>query len=246
MTGYSTLHVTPGDDRVVVALNRPEQRNAINAAMVAELHRVCADIESHPRVLIVTGTGADFAAGADIAELRGRGRDEALAGINRSVFDRIASLPLPTIAAVEGNALGGGAELTYACDLRVAGAGARFGNPEPGLGILAAAGASYRLADLVGKSMAKQVILGARVIDAQTALRCGLVGEVVADGTALATACGWTDRIVRQSSLALRLSKAVLDAQSAHPLLDDIAQAVLFESPDKSERMTRFLERKTS
>ncbi|SBS79670.1 3-hydroxybutyryl-CoA dehydratase [uncultured Mycobacterium sp.] len=246
MTDYATLRVTLGEDRVVVALHRPQQRNAINAEMVAELHGVCSELEADPRILILTGTGTDFAAGADIAELRARGRHEALAGINRSVFDRIAALPLPTIAAVEGNALGGGAELTYACDLRVAGEAARFGNPEPGLGILAAAGASYRLADLVGKSIAKQLILGARIIDAQTALRCGLVAEVVADGTALATACTWADRIAKQSALALRLSKSVLDADSPHPLLDDIAQAVLFESPDKFERMTHFLERKTS
>lgn len=245
MTEYQTLRVRTGEDRVVVELNRPAQRNAINAAMVADLHAVCGLVEAQPRMLIVAGIGSDFAAGADIAELQLRGREDALAGINRSVFDRIASLPLPTIAAVEGNALGGGAELAYACDLRIAGASARFGNPEPGLGILAAAGASYRLTDLVGKSIAKQVILGARILDSAAALACGLVAEVVADGATLPTACAMADRITRQSPLALRLSKAVLDAESAHPLIDDIAQAVLFESPDKTERMTRFLERKT-
>jgi 3-hydroxybutyryl-CoA dehydrogenase len=106
-------------------------------------------------LLIITGAGTDFAAGADIGELRARTRDDALAGINRTVFDRIAALPMPTIAAVEGNALGGGAELAYAGDISIASSTARFGNPEAGLGILAAAGASYRLADLVGKSVAK-------------------------------------------------------------------------------------------
>ncbi|TGD89132.1 enoyl-CoA hydratase/isomerase family protein [Mycolicibacterium sp. CH28] len=246
MTDYRTLHVAEHGDRVVVELHRPGQRNAINAAMVTELHSVCALLEETPRLLIVTGAGTDFAAGADIGELRTRGRDEALAGINRTVFDRIAALPLPTIAAVEGNALGGGAELSYACDLRVAGTGARFGNPEPGLGILAAAGASYRLADLVGKSVAKQVILAGSILDATSALRCGLLTEVVQDGTALQAAHRLADRIARQSTLALRLSKAVLDAGSAHPLLDDIAQAVLFESADKDERMSRFLEKRTS
>lgn len=243
MSGYATLRVTLDDDRVVVELHRPAQHNAINAGMVAELHQLCAVLEDQPRILIVSGAGTDFASGADIAELRQRGRDEALAGINRSVFDRIAALPLPSIAAVEGNALGGGAELAYACDLRIAGAGARFGNPEPGLGILAAAGAGYRLTDLVGKSIAKQVILGGRILDADAALRCGLVSEIVDTGTALRAACFLAERITRLSPLALRLSKAVLDASSPHPLLDDIAQAVLFESPDKSERMTRFLEK---
>jgi enoyl-CoA hydratase/carnithine racemase len=246
MTGTTVLQVQPGDDRVVVTLNRPQARNAINATMVAELHGVCAALEETPKILILTGAGTDFAAGADIAELRERGRDEALAGINRVVFDRIAKLPMPTIAAVEGNALGGGAELAYACDLRVAGADARFGNPEPGLGILAAAGASYRLTDLIGKSVAKQVILGARILDAEDALRHGLVAEVVQAGGALSAACSLADRIARSSALALRLSKAVIDAVNPHPLLDDLAQAVLFESADKKDRMTRFLEKRSS
>jgi len=246
VTGFAVLRVQQLDDRVVVELNRPRARNAINAAMVAELHEVCAGLERTPKILILAGTGTDFAAGADIAELRERGRDEALAGINRAVFDRIAGLPMPTIAAVEGNALGGGAELTYACDIRIAGSGARFGNPEAGLGILAAAGASYRLAELIGKSVAKQVILGGRILDAGAALQHGLVAEVVESGTALSVACALADRIGRSSALALRLSKAVLDAASPHPLLDDLAQAVLFESADKKDRMTRFLEKRSS
>ncbi len=244
MSRFTTLRVTCTDALVIAELNRPDQRNAINAAMVAELHSVCATLEAQPRVLIMVGSGTEFAAGADIGELRGRGRDDALAGINRALFDRIAALPLPSIAAVEGNALGGGAELAYACDLRIAGAGARFGNPEPGLGILAAAGASYRLSDLVGKSIAKQVILGGRVLNADAALRCGLVAEVVEVGSALPTARRWADRMGRLSPLALRLSKAVLDAAGPHPLLDDITQAVLFESEDKAERMTKFLEKR--
>jgi enoyl-CoA hydratase/carnithine racemase len=242
---FETVRLTEFDDRVVVELYRPQARNAINAAMVAELHDICAMIERGPRMLLLAGSGQDFAAGADIGELRERGCEEALAGINRSLFDRIARLPLPTVAAVEGNALGGGAELTYACDIRIAGAGACFGNPEVGLGILAAAGASYRLQELVGKSVAKQVLLGGRLLTAEAALQHGLVAEVVESGRAFAAAGALIDRIARSSPLALRLSKAVIDAEGAHPLLDDIAQAVLFESPDKRERMTRFLEKRT-
>jgi enoyl-CoA hydratase/carnithine racemase len=242
---FETVRLTEFDDRIVVELHRPQARNAINAVMIAELHDICATLERRPRMLLLTGSGQDFAAGADIGELRERGREEALAGINRSLFDRVARLPLPTVAAVEGNALGGGAELTYACDIRIVGAGARFGNPEVGLGILAAAGASYRLQELVGKSVAKQVLLGGRLLDAEAAFRHGLVAEVVESGGAFDAAGALIDRIARSSPLALRLSKAVIDADGAHPLLDDIAQAVLFESPDKRERMTQFLEKRT-
>lgn len=138
----NTLHVDEREDRVVVTLDRPAQRNAINAEMIDELHQVCGRLERDPKLLLLAGRGDHFAGGADIAELRERGREEAFAGINRTLFDRIGKLPLPTVAAVSGYALGGGAELTYACDIRIATTTAVFGNPEPNLGIMAAAGAA--------------------------------------------------------------------------------------------------------
>ncbi len=238
----NTTCVDERDDRYVVWLDRPEQRNAINAAMIRELHDVCARIEGAPKPVLLTGRGDHFAGGADITELRERGRDEALAGINRTLFDRIAALPVPTVAAVSGYALGGGAELSYACDIRIVTPTAMFGNPEPGLGILAAAGATYRLPALVGQSVAKQVLLAGRTLDAETALRTGLAMSVVDD--AVAEAHTVIDRITRQSPLALRLMKRIVDEPGAHPWVDDIAQAVLFETDDKRERMTAFLERK--
>jgi enoyl-CoA hydratase len=246
VTGYRTLRVEERGDRVVVTLDRPAARNAINAEMIGELHEVCTMVETHPRLLLLTGTGGVFAAGADIAELRERGREEALQGVNSRLFDRIARLPLPTVAAVEGFALGGGAELAYACDLRLAGETAVFGNPEPGLGILAAAGACWRLAELVGRSVAKQILLGGRRLDAQAAYRHGLVAEVVPAGESLARAHALLDRMTASSMTALRLTKLVLDAPGPHPLADDLAQAILFETEDKQDRMTRFLERRTS
>ncbi|MFC9789407.1 enoyl-CoA hydratase/isomerase family protein [Rhodococcus sp. NPDC127528] len=240
-----TLKADEQPDRLVVTLDRPAQRNAIGAAMLGELHEVCARLERAPKLLLLTGAGGDFAAGADIAELRARGREDALAGLNRNLFDRIAALPMPTVAAIDGYALGGGAELAYACDIRIVTPRAVFGNPEPGLGIIAAAGASYRLPGLVGMSVARQVLLGGRLLDADAASACGLVMEVVEPAELLAAAHRVLDRIGRSSPLALRLTKAVLDAPGAHPLADDLAQAVLFESADKHERMTRFLEKTT-
>jgi enoyl-CoA hydratase/carnithine racemase len=237
----ATLVVEELEDRVVVTLRRPEARNAINAAMVHELHDICAALEERPRMLLVTGDGGTFAAGADITELRDRGRDQALQGINRRLFDRIAGLPLPTVAAVDGYALGGGAELAYACDIRLASPAAVFGNPEPGLGILAAAGACWRLRDLVGASVAKQVLLAGRRLDADDAYRTGLVAEVVPAGDLLKRAHALLDRMSRWGPLALRLTKLVADAPAGHPIADDLAQAILFESDDKRTRMDAFL-----
>ncbi|OJF12329.1 enoyl-CoA hydratase/isomerase family protein [Couchioplanes caeruleus] len=236
-----TLRIEELDDRVVVTLHRPEARNAINAAMVRELHDVCSLLEERPRLLLLTGSGGTFAAGADIGELRERGREQALQGINSRLFDRIARLPLPTVAAVDGYALGGGAELAYACDLRIASSGAVFGNPEPGLGILAAAGACWRLRELVGASVAKQVLLAGRRLDADDAYRLGLVAEVVPAGELLKRAHSLLDRMARSGPLALRLTKLVADAPGGHPVTDDLAQAILFESEDKRSRMDAFL-----
>ena len=231
------------DDRYVVTLDRPERRNAINAAMIGELHQVCAEVERAPRPLILVGRGDHFAGGADIGELRERGRDEALAGINRTLFDRVAALPMPVVGAISGYALGGGAELAYACDIRIASATAVFGNPEPGLGILAAAGATYRLPELVGASVAKQLILAGHRLDADAALRHGLVMEIADDPLTAAHAV--VDRIVAQAPLAIRLAKTIVDAPGSHPWVNDIAQAVLFGTDDKCDRMTAFLERGT-
>lgn len=241
---FGTLRVERAADRVVVTLNRPAVRNAVNLAMVQELHEVCRLVEGDPTPVVFTGAGGTFASGADIAELRDRGRDGALAGINSTLFDRIARLPQPTIAAVDGPALGGGAELSYACDIRLASTTAVFGNPEPGLGIIAGAGACWRLAELVGRSAAKQVLLGGATFDAQRAFQLGLVADVVDADELLPRAHALVDRIVRSSATALRLTKLVVDAPGAHPLADDLAQAVLFDSADKQQRMTAFLERK--
>lgn len=238
----NTLVVEELSDRVVVTLSREKQRNAIDAEMISELHQVCTLIEEDPKLLLLTGQGDHFAGGADINQLRARNRDDALRGINRNLFDRIAALPLPTVAAIRGYTLGGGAELSYACDIRIASPTAVFGNPEPVLGIMAAAGASYRLPTLVGVSVAKQILLGGRTLDADNALRSGLVMDIVEDP--LDAAHSLLDRVAKQAPLALKLTKKILDAPGSQPWADDIAQAVLFETEDKQRRMTAFLGKK--
>jgi enoyl-CoA hydratase len=232
-------------DRLHIRLDRPEVRNAIDRTMVDELHQVCAELEADPRILIVSGTERVFASGADIAELRERGRDDALAGINSRLFVRIAALPMPVIAAVDGWALGGGAELAYAADFRLAGDNARFGQPEVGLGIIAAAGATWRLRELVGEALALEILLAGRVLDAQEALAAGLVSALHPPSDLVAAADALADGIAGQDPLAVRYTKRVFRApREAHPDVDELAQSVLFESPAKRERMTAFLERR--
>lgn len=243
-SGFTTLNVDRREDRVVVELHRPEARNAIDGRMISELHHVCAELEADPRPLLLTGHGTVFAGGADIAELRERGREEALAGINSRLFERVHRLRAPTVAAVDGFALGGGAELAYACDIRVVTPTAVFAQPEPGLGIIAGAGACWRLKELVGASVAKQVLLGGYRLDAESALRHGLAAEIVPQRELRERAHALLDRMAASSPLALRMTKAVLDADGPHPLADDLTQALLFEGADKHERMTRFLENK--
>lgn len=239
------LRVEDRGDRVVARIDRPQTRNAIDADLVAALHGLCADLEREPRVLVLTGGDGIFVSGANIAELRERRREDALRGINSSLFERVAHLPMPTIAAVDGPALGGGAELAYACDLRIGTPRTRFGNPEAGLGIMAAAGATWRLRDLVGEPLAKQVLLAGRVLDAGECLASGLLGEVVEPDALMGAADALADRVLRSAPLALRLTKlAMRMPPGAHPAFDDVAEAVLFETDEKVERMTAFLERK--
>ncbi len=233
------------DSRVVVRLNRPEVRNAIDAAMVEALHAVCRELEDSPKVALIGGADGTFAAGVDIAQLRERRRDDALRGINSGLFDRIARLPMPVIALVDGPALGGGAELAYACDFRIGTPRTRIGNPEPGLGILAAAGATWRLKELVGEPLAKEILLAGRVLAADEAHAVRLLNEIVEPSDLEPAGHRWADKIDVQAPLAIRLTKRVIHApRDAHPLLDDIAQAVLFETEEKYDRMTRFLARK--
>ena len=242
------LEVESGADRTVVRLSHVEKaRNAIDAELVAELHAVCGEIEQNPRMLILSGSGGDFAAGADISQLRDRDREAALLGINSGLFERVARLPLPTIAAVEGYALGAGAELSYACDFRIATPSARFGNPEPTLGIMAAAGACWRLQALVGESLAKEMLLAGRVITGEEATKAGLVSSLHEPADLHAAAHALVDKMMRFDLMSLRLTKAVFSApREAHPLIDNVAEAILFESPEKHTRMTKFLERKSA
>ncbi len=268
---FRTLLLEQDADGVaLITLNRPEVRNAINLELVQEMHvaldRLAADPQT--RVVILTGATAAagagtagggagvgtrssavaFASGADIRELRGRRAADALRGINSNMFLKVEQFPLPTIAAVRGVALGGGCELALACDIRIAGETARFGQPEVGLGILPAAGATYRLPRLVGHGRARELIFTGRIIDADEALRIGLVNAVVPDPEVLAYARAMACTIAAKGPMAVRAAKLTLAASVYGPeaghAAERLAQATLFESADMQEGMSAFLEKR--
>lgn len=243
-------------DRIVAAMNRPEVLNAIDQTMVDEFHTVCQWLEANPSTLIITGTTTPhpkdpsrergiFASGADIAQLRERRRADALRGVNSQLFSRIKDLPMPVIAAIDGFALGGGAELAWAADFRVATTKVRLGQPETGLGISPAAGAMWRLKELVGESVALELLLTGRMLTAEEALELRLVNSIHEPADLMDAAHALADKIGAQDPLAVQVTKRVFHMPpEAHPWADELGQAILFESDAKFDRMQAFLDRR--
>ena len=236
---------------VWVVLDREEKRNALDKAMVDALHEVLSGLEDDPEIGVVvfrSSLDSAFVSGADVAELRERNALDSLARINARLFQRIEELPMPTIAAIQGYALGAGCEFALACDLRIAGRSAKLGQPEVGLGILPAAGGTQRLPRIVGLGRAKELILTGRIVEAEEAERIGLVQQVVPDGELYDHARTLADQLLSNGRLAVRLAKIALNSSfDGGPVghrLESALQAVLFDSKEKKERMTRFLERK--
>jgi enoyl-CoA hydratase/carnithine racemase len=230
-------------DVLLIGLNRPEKHNALDVQLVTELEEVLAEASHTPCVLVVHSTTPGiFAAGADIAELIERDADAALRAINAGLCERLEAHRWPTVAAVDGPAFGGGCELALACDFRLGSPRARFAQPELGLGIVAGAGGNWRLAQAVGLPTARRMLYAGDVLGADQALDAGLVDEVLSSEELLAGALSLAGRIAERSWRALELTKLALRAhRPATTSFDLAAQALLFESQDKRERMGRFL-----
>jgi enoyl-CoA hydratase len=241
-----TLVVDVRDSATWIGVNRPDKRNALDVASSVALRELLDRAETGtPTVLVLHSTTPGiFVSGTDIESLLARGLDEALVPLNVRLFARLAEFRWPTIALVDGPAYGGGLELALACDLRVATPAARFALPEPSLGIMAGAGANWRLAALVGLGMARRMLYTGDVVDADTALTAGLVDRVVPQQDAVATVQGMVEKIARRSWRALELSKlALASVRTETTSFDMVAQGLLYESEDKTERMRSFLNR---
>ena len=235
----------------IVTINRPKVLNALNLDTLKELDEAMAGLEAAPsvRAVILTGAGDKaFVAGADISHMQSLNPLEArnFARTGQRVMSRIENLSKPVIAAINGFALGGGCELSMACDIRVASEKAKFGQPEVNLGIMAGFGGTQRLTRLVNPGVAKEMLMTADMYDAQAALKMGLVNHVVPAGELLEFCKNMAGRIAAKGPVAVRLSKEAvnrgleMDMEKALALEADLF-AITFTTADKAEGISAFL-----
>lgn len=226
---YNTIKYEVNEHIAKITMNRPKALNALNSEVLDELDKCLDEIKANNdlRVLIITGEGRSFIAGADIKEMSDLGGLEAKAFGNKglSVFRKIETLPIPVIAAVNGFALGGGCELAMSCDIRIASNKALFGQPEVGLGLIPGFGGTQRLQRLVGQGWAKYLIYSAENIKADKALEIGLVQDVVEVEELEERVNTLAESIAKQAPIAVKLAKEAIN-QGAQV---DIDQAMRIE-----------------
>ncbi len=250
---YSSLTFAITDRVAAITVNRPDKLNALNDATLTELERAIDDVRQRDDVagVILTGAGRAFVAGADVAELARQTPLEAKrrALYGQAVFRKFERSPKPVIAAVNGFALGGGCELAMACHVRIAGDAAKFGQPEVKLGICAGYGGTQRLARLVGRGRALQLLLTGETIDAQEALRIGLANRVVPNAELISVSAAMMRQILANAPLALAHSIEAVD-RGLDGTLDDGLNleanlfAVLAGTQDAAEGTRAFLEKR--
>jgi enoyl-CoA hydratase len=234
----------------IITINRPEALNALNLDVLKELDQLVTQArdDQDVLVLIITGAGRSFVAGADIGQMKDLTPDEAgrFGEYGNKVFLKIESMSKPVIAAVNGFALGGGCELAMACDIRLAGTKAKFGQPEVGLGITPGFGGTQRLPRIVGAAKAKELIFTAQTITAEEALRIGLVSYVFPDENLRDEALELAFKISQNAQIAVRQSKAAIHMGLQSDILtgtaiETQAFALCFSTQDQKDAMTAFV-----
>lgn len=250
---YQHLALAVQDRIATLTVNRPDKLNALNAATIGELGTAIDELLRRDDVggIILTGAGRAFIAGADIGELAGVSAlaGQRLARRGQEIFRRFERSPKPTIAAVNGFALGGGCELAMACHIRIASETAKFGQPEVKLGLIPGYGGTQRLPRLVGRGRALQLLLTGEMIDAQEAYRIGLVNRIVAADQLLPSATTMIQQMLMNAPLGLAACIDAVDRGLQMPLEDALSLeattfGVLIATSDTAEGTRAFLEKR--
>lgn len=250
---YETIKYEKQGNIALITINRPEALNALNSKVISELEQAVAAVEADTSLaaMILTGEGRSFVAGADIAEQcpmdPAAGRKWGQRG--SALMRRIELLPIPTIAAVNGFALGGGCELAMSCDIILASEKAKFGQPEVGLGITPGFSGTQRLPRRVGMAKAKELIFSGKMIKADEAEKIGLVNAVYAPEELMNGAMEMAKSFAANAPVAVRYAKSCIDRGMQMDMDSAIAYenelfALCFATDDQKEGMTAFLEKR--
>ncbi|MGM9564569.1 enoyl-CoA hydratase-related protein [Evtepia sp.] len=247
------VEVTKQGNIGIITMNRPEALNALSSAVFADLTKALDQVEHDDDVyvVIITGAGRAFVAGADIGEMAHMNVEEGLSfsELGNGLLMRVDMFPKPTIAAVNGFALGGGCELSLACDIRIASEKAKFGQPEVGLGIIPGFGGTQRMARIIGTGPAMELIFTADTIDAKQAEKIGMVNHVVPAEELMDAAIAMAEKIASKAQVAIRTSKMALrrgidcDINTA-VTYEALAFATCFGTEDQKDAMKAFVEKR--
>lgn len=250
---YQTLRYEKQENIGILTINRPEALNALNSTVIGDLEQAITEVEKDAELgaLIITGEGRSFVAGADIGEQLpldvAGGRKWGQRG--SALFRRIEKLEIPTIAAVNGFALGGGCELALSCDIILASEKAKFGQPEVGLGITPGFSGTQRLPRRVGIAKAKELIFSGKMIKADEAEKIGLVNAVYAPEALMDGALEMAKSFTKNAPIAVKYAKACIDRGMQMDIDDGIAVenelfAMCFATADQKEGMSAFVEKR--
>lgn len=250
---YKNLIVETKENIGIIKINRPAALNALNSQIIHELDDAVHELSENPKVkvIVLTGEGKAFVAGADISEMKDMTKEQAMdfSKVGHKAFSFIESQEKPVIAAVNGFALGGGCELALACDIRIASEAAKFGQPEVSLGIIPGFAGTQRLLRLAGTAKAKELICTGEIIDAKTALSSGLVNHVVPADKLMDFALEMAKKIASRGPVAIKLAKRVIHRGSRSDFdtgssFEVEAFGECFASGEAKEGMSAFLEKR--
>ncbi|WP_018296231.1 enoyl-CoA hydratase/isomerase family protein [Corynebacterium lubricantis] len=253
MSEFDTIVAEVEGQIGTITINRPDKRNALSKTVLSEVRQVLDTWRDDPEVGAIVFTGAGekaFVAGADISQLAHYDLPYGLSATMQKLYDEIEAYPKPTLAALNGVAMGGGLELAMSCDIRIASDNTKVGLPETTLGVLPGAGGTQRLSRLVGKGRAVEMILTSRILSATEALDYGLVTGIYSQEELLGGARDIVEKILSKGPLAIQLAKLVITNgaetdQRTGLLLERLAQTLLYTTDDKAEGADAFLSKRT-